>query len=72
MRYLPLQELNTHADTIFESVETQRLILEQILKVLMVKGITEPTENDICGAVLDIRFSEYLRAHMVWGDAMEL
>ena len=64
LRYLPLTEINTHVDTIFESKETQRLILEQVVKILMVKGISEPTENDLCGTVMDVCFSEYLRAHM--------
>ena len=71
LRFLPLQEINKHADTIFESVETQRLILEQIIKMCMVKGIMEPTENDICNSAMEICFSDYLRAHMAWGDAIE-
>ena len=71
LRYLPLQELNAHADTIFESVETQRLILEQVVKMCMIKGINEPTENDVCNIVMDTCFSEYLRAHMCW-DPLDL
>ncbi len=71
LRFLPLQEINQHADTIFESVETQRLILEQVVKMCMIKGILQPTENDICNNVMECCFSDYLRAHMSWGEAVE-
>ena len=72
LRFLPLPELNVHCDTIFESAECQRLILEQIVKILMVKGISEPTENDLCTVAMDVCFSEYLRAHMYWGEYLDV
>ena len=72
LRYLPLPEINSHVDTIFESQETQRLILEQVVKILMVKGISEPTENDLCATAMDVCFSEYLRAHMYYGEHLDV
>ncbi len=66
LQYFPLEESTVHVDTIFETPETQRVVLEEVFRHLKMKGIRDPDEAELCNMTLDICFSQYARAHMVW------
>ncbi len=65
-QYFPLEESNVHVDTIFETPETQRVVLEAIFRELRMKAIRDPSESEICNVTMDLCWSQYARAHMVW------
>ncbi len=71
MQFLPLDELNDCVDTLFEAPECQRLLLEQMQRILMIRGMNEPSENEVCIVFMELCFSQYLRAHMIWGAKKE-
>ncbi len=66
MQYFPLEETNVHVDTIFETPETQRVVLEAIFRQLRLKAIRDPSENELCNVTMDVCWSSYMRAHMMW------
>ena len=71
LQFLPIGDLNVHVDTIFETPECQRLILEQLQQILLVRGQHEPNENEVCYAFMEMCFSQELRAHLIWGPKKE-
>ena len=66
MQFLPLKQMGPEVDILFESPESQRVILEAVMKKLMIKGIQRPDENEVCSVSFDVIWSAYLRAHMSW------
>ncbi len=66
MQYFPLEETTVHVDTIFETPETQRVVMEAVFRELRLRGIRDPDENEICNITLDLCFSQKFRAHCLW------
>ncbi len=66
LQYFPLEETTVHVDTIFETPETQRVVLEAVFRQLRLKSIRDPDEFELCNTTMDLCWSQYARAHMVW------
>ena len=68
LQYLPLEQFDPAIDIFFEATELQRVITEEVLLRLRLKGISDPDEHEICNQVMEVCWSQTARAHMNWKD----
>ncbi len=68
LRFLPLEDVSPKIDIFFESPEIKRVLMEEVLLRLRLKGIDDPDEHELCNTAFEVIWSQYMRAHMNWKD----